>query len=61
MKHTGQRFEGKVSEKVKLSHDFHSPAIFFHETYGTRGAYFQEIGLMSYGNTVKFGGSMKQS
>ena len=26
-----------------------------------REAYFQEIGLMSYGNTVKFEGSMQQS
>ena len=35
MKHTGQRFEGRVSQKVKLSHDFHFPVTFFHETYGT--------------------------
>ena len=35
MKHTGQRFEGRVSQKVKLSLDFHFP-LFLHETYGTQ-------------------------
>ena len=35
MKLTGQRFEGRVSQKVKLSPDFHFPVTFFHETYGT--------------------------
>ena len=27
MKHTGQRFEGRLSQKVKLSYDFHFPAL----------------------------------
>ena len=36
MKHTGQRFEGRVSQKVKLSLDFHPPVTFSMQHTGQR-------------------------